>query len=86
MSEYPTRGFNLITPTIAERQLTGHVATVQFERLGHRYAIKWIVGRAVECSRNGKSVAWHKMNTKAQAVAHKAYDFLKGALTVMKAR
>lgn len=83
--DFPKRGFNFVTPSIVERQLTGWCGTAQFERLGHRYAIKWIVGRPVECSRDDKPIAWHKMNYHAQRTAHKAHDFLKSALAVAAA-
>lgn len=85
MTDYPTRGFNIIQPTIAETQLTGWLATVQFERLGHRYAITFRAGRGPECLRDGKPVAWHKLNSKAQAVGHKAADWLNEAAKVRAA-
>ena len=79
---FPARGFTFVTPSNAERQLTGWVGTAQFSRLGHEYAIKWIVGRPVECCRDGKPIAWHEMNSKAQATGHKAAEFLRSALAV----
>lgn len=74
-SDYPARGWTIVQPTIAETQLTGWLATVQFERLGHRYAIKFCRG-GPECLRDDKPIAWHKMNAKAREVAHKAADWL----------
>jgi hypothetical protein len=77
--DYPTRGFSIIQPTIAESQLTGWLATVQFTRLWHQYAIKFRNLRAPECLRDGKPVDWYKLNSKAQSVGHKAADWLKEA-------
>jgi hypothetical protein len=88
-SDYPTRGFNIVQPSIAETQLTGWVATAQFSRLGHEYAIKFIDNRmprlSVECMRDGKPIAWHRLSDKARQVAHKAADFLKSARAIAAA-
>jgi hypothetical protein len=82
MTDFPTRGFSLIQPTVAETQLTGWLATVQFSRLGHEYAIKFRNLRQPECLRDGKPIDWYKLNSKAQAVAHKAADWLNAAAKV----
>lgn len=86
MSEdFPTRGFAIVQPTIVENQLTGWIATAQFSRLGHTYAIKFMRDRAhTECLRDGKPVEWHKLNAKAKAVAHNAAKFL-GAAAALRA-
>ncbi len=85
MTNYPTRGFSLIQPTIIETSLTGWLATVQFTRLGHQYSIKFRHLRQPECLRDGKPIDWYKLNSKAQAVGHKAADFLRAAAALKPA-
>ena len=79
MTDYPKRGYSIECPTKAETALTGWQASVHFERLGHRYSIKFIRLREPQCLRDGKPVSWYKLNAKAQAIGHKAADFLRDA-------
>ncbi len=83
MTDYPKRGFTIVHPSILDQQLTGWIATAQFERQNHRYAIKFIDQRfarlTCECLRDDKPIAWHKLNDQARQVAHKAAEWLKAA-------
>lgn len=79
MTDYPSRGFSVECPSNAETALTGWLATAHFERLGHRYSIKFVAHREPQCLRDGKPISWYKLNAKAQAVGHKAADFLRSA-------
>jgi len=78
-ADYPTRGYSVEQPTILETKLTGWCATVRFKRAGHRYEIKFITLQAPRCLRDDRPIAWERLNSKAQATAHKAADFLSAA-------
>jgi hypothetical protein len=81
MHEYPTRGYSLETPSLAETALTGWLATAHFQRLNHRYDVRFS-RQGVFVLRDGASVAWHNVPYVAQKVAHKVADFLKSAYGV----
>lgn len=76
--QYPNRGFAIETPSIAETEITGRYVTVRFTRLAHQYDIRFSKG-STACLRDGKAIPWHKLNAKAQAVAHKAIAFINAA-------
>lgn len=86
MSDYPTRDFTIIQPSIVETQLTGWIATVQFTRRDHQYEVKLTDNRmarwSVSCLRDGKPIAWHAVNLQAMAVVNEAVKWLKAAQTI----
>jgi hypothetical protein len=72
--EYPTKGFSLEVPCLAETTLTGLVATVGFERRGHKYEAA--LGQNHSYLRDGNFVAWDALPTTARATINKAVEFI----------
>lgn len=71
---YPTKGIELVMPSIAERECTGWLFTVNFNRRGHDYsAALHRAGWAIE--RDGTKVArWDDVPGMAQKIILKAKE------------
>ena len=77
MHEFPTTGWNVEIPTIAETQLTGWLATVRYTRNGAQYTIRFRNLRNPECQRNGKAIDWPELTATARNVACNSADWLR---------
>lgn len=69
---YPTKGIELVVPSIAERDITGWLFTVNFNRRNHDYSAKlYRSGWAIE--RDGKAITrWDDLPAMAQKIIVKA--------------
>lgn len=76
---FPTTGFDVEVPTIAETNLTGWLATIRFARHGAQYHVRFRHLRAPECLRNGRAIDWSDLTPTARSVANKAADWLNEA-------
>ncbi len=67
---YPTRGVELIVPTIAEAAIIGY--GVNFNRRGHDYAVRYhATGLSIE--RDGEKVrSWDDLPASVQSLIRKA--------------
>jgi hypothetical protein len=69
---YPTRGIELVVPSNAETEITGWLATVNFNRRGHDYSVQYLrCGLGIE--RDGEKVrAWDDLPPAVQKIIVKA--------------
>lgn len=69
---YPTKGIELIVPSIAEREMTGWLFTANFTRRGHDYSAKLLrSGWMIE--RDGAQIKrWGDLPDAAQKIIVKA--------------
>jgi hypothetical protein len=69
---YPTRGIELVVPSKVETEVTGWLATANFNRRGHDYSVQYLrSGLAIE--RDGEKVRrWDDLPAAVQKIIVRA--------------